>query len=65
MALGACAKDISQEDLGHACQLKPCACFDDEFRPFQNSKPAEMLWRDTGEAYCPPGHHLERTDKEE
>lgn len=65
LLLGACAKGAPQADLGHACQLNPCACVSDELVLFQNSETTEILWRDTGEAYCPSGYHLERTSKKE
>ena len=50
--------------LAHACQTRPCACEAPGTELFGGPETAGVLWRPNGDAYCPAGFALKRTDAE-
>ena len=55
----------SEEVLADACQLKPCSCVEIDGGGWLDPETKPLLWRQTGEAYCPEGYRLQRDDSEQ
>ena len=64
LVLVACsAERETNSSLAGACQLGPCVCADTKALFWQTAKTVPLLWRENGEAYCPPDHALLRVPK--
>ena len=62
--LSACAAaDKGPGNLADACQLKPCTCVEEGGSAFFGRKTADLLWKRSGEAYCPEGFVLRLAPK--
>ncbi len=61
--LGGCASEPSDQGLlAHACQTRNCTCEALKAELLRKREAAEVLWRLNGDAYCPEGFMLKRTD---
>ena len=65
--VAACAqKAPNQTELAHGCQILKCQCVKARtslLPNFTTAKPADVLWRVDGTAYCPEGMQLQTTEK--
>ena len=48
----------SNERLAGACQVRRCVCGPEGWSSFMASGGVQVLWRENGDAYCPPGYKL-------
>ena len=59
--------DPNKPDLELVCALKKCTCVSDAdgyfARNFGTQTTAEVLWTDTGNAYCPEDFSLQQVDE--
>jgi hypothetical protein len=44
--------------MADTCQTKKCVCEASQVRAFDDPEPVPVLWKPTGEAYCPDDHVL-------
>ena len=61
VAVHGCASggpSASSNALAGACQVRKCACGPEGWSPFMAGGSAPVLWRENGDAYCPPGYEL-------
>jgi len=64
LALAGCsAERQTKASLAGACQFKPCVCADTKALFWQTADTVPVLWRENGEAYCPPDYALLRVPK--
>ena len=61
-ALAGCAGEPGP-DLGLACAVAKCACAHEGFLTRGKGEPSPVLWKENGNAYCPDGQALRRTDR--
>jgi hypothetical protein len=59
-ALAAACTRQPMPELALACQTTKCVCLPAEASFPVRDEPAEVLWRDNGDAYCPEAHVLRR-----
>jgi hypothetical protein len=60
---GCSAERETKASLSGACQLGPCVCADTKALFWQTAKTVPLLWKENGEAYCPPDYALLRVPK--
>ena len=64
LVLVACsAERETKPSLAGACQLGPCVCADTKALFWQTANTVPLLWRENGDAYCPPDYALLRVPK--
>ena len=49
--------------MADTCQTTKCVCESNEARLFDKPAPVPVLWKATGEAYCPENHVLRLVEK--
>jgi hypothetical protein len=64
LLVGCSAERQTTGSLGGACQLGPCVCADTKALFWQTAKTVPLLWKENGEAYCPPDYALLRVPKD-
>jgi hypothetical protein len=64
LLVGCTAERQTTESLAGACQLVPCVCADTKALFWQTAKTVPLLWKENGEAYCPPDYALLRVPKD-
>lgn len=66
LALAGCGIGRSQAPPGDpalACQTAACSCIGQQSSIFVKPEERPPLWRPNGDAYCPEGFTLKRTEK--
>jgi hypothetical protein len=64
LALVGCSVEReTKASLAGACQFKPCVCADTKALFWQTADTVPLLWKENGEAYCPPDYALLRVPK--
>ena len=58
-ACGAREPPRKAPNLALACQTMDCVCTAQQVGLFENRRTADVLWRPSGDAYCPEGFVLE------
>jgi hypothetical protein len=65
MLVAACsAGSQSKPNLAGACQVTPCVCADASAMFWQAAETVPIQWRQNGDASCPPGYALVRSDED-
>jgi hypothetical protein len=64
LALVGCSVEReTKASLAGACQFKPCVCADTKALFWQTADTVPLLWKENGEAYCPPDYALLRASE--
>ncbi|MDH3597154.1 MAG: hypothetical protein OEM93_20130 [Rhodospirillales bacterium] len=62
--LGGCGKERKPAPLmADTCQTTKCVCEPSRVRLFGGPEPVPVLWKATGEAYCPEDYVLRLANK--
>ena len=65
MLVAACsAESQSKPNLAGACQMTPCVCADTSTLFWQAAETVPIQWQRNGDASCPPGYALVRSDED-
>lgn len=57
--LAACTQTPDRTpDLARTCQVRECTCTETTRSLFGAPRTADVLWRENGDAHCPPGFAL-------
>ena len=59
LASGCGRKKSEPTNLPLACETTPCICTEADKYIWQKGKEVPVLWRPTGEAFCPEGYLLQ------
>ncbi len=61
---GGCGPKMAERpNLPMACETNQCICTEADKFVWQKGEKSPVLWRSTGEAYCPEGYLLRLADK--
>ncbi|MEX2453716.1 MAG: hypothetical protein WD470_03375 [Rhodospirillaceae bacterium] len=61
-ACGGRGDDSGPPQLNLACQIVPCECVQEGGGMFLTRDKAELVWKENGDAACPAGYMLRRTE---
>jgi hypothetical protein len=61
--VGCSAERATTASLAGACQFKPCVCASTKALFWQAAETVPVLWKENGDAYCPPDYALLRASE--